>query len=121
MATLSVNLIASSTDATADVLGLNITDSLTVVPPMSSIARVSISQSSATNILTSGTNTVDTYVYLRNTDATNFVEVKTDAAAVLIKLAAGEFAFFPVKGAVGLEIQADTAACIVEYGYWTKG
>ena len=32
----------------------------------------------------------------------------------------GEFLFIPLWPDTGFEIQADTAACIVEYGYWTK-
>ena len=120
MATLTVTLSLQSPDATADKLALAVSDVLTVSQPLSSVSRANVLHTTQTNVLTSAGNTLDAYVYLRNLDATNFVEVKTDAAAVLIKLAAGEFAFFPVKGTVGLEIQADTATCIVEYGYWTK-
>ena len=35
-------------------------------------------------------------------------------------LGPGEFAFFPVKGAVGIEATANSAPCILEYGFWTK-
>ena len=54
-------------------------------------------------------------------DGTNFVVVKTAGAADFAKLRAGEFMFFPLKLAAGLEVQADTATCIVEYAYWKRG
>ena len=46
--------------------------------------------------------------------------LKADDATAIIDLGPEEFAFFPVKGGVGLEATADTAACVLEYGYWTK-
>ena len=121
MATLTPLLKLTSADATADPLALSETDTLTVQAPSVSLAKASILHTAPTNILTAAANTLDTYVYLKNTDATNFVEVKTDAAAVLIQLNPGEFAFFPVQGAIGLELQASTATCVIDYGYWTKG
>ena len=36
-------------------------------------------------------------------------------------LSPGEFAFFPVKGTVGLELTAAGAACVVEYATYAKG
>jgi hypothetical protein len=59
-------------------------------------------------------------MYLKNMDATNVITVKTDGAVAFLDLSPGEFAFLPLKGAVGMEVQANTAACILEYGYWTK-
>ena len=61
------------------------------------------------------------WVYLKNLDGTNIITVKTDGAVSFLDLSPGEFAFMPVKGAVGLEVQANTATCILEYGYWSKG
>ena len=59
-------------------------------------------------------------MYLKNIDTTNYIDVRTDGATGFLRLAAGEFAFFPLMGSTGLECQANTAACILEYGYWTK-
>lgn len=85
------------------------------------IARISVGTSSATNILTASGNTTITYVYLKNTDSTNFITVKIDDGTDFAVLSAGEFLLMPVKASVGLEVQADTSACVLEYGYWTKG
>jgi hypothetical protein len=119
MATLSTTLTFSSSDATSDTLKVTNTDSLTIGEPAVNIARASIETASATNIITTS-NTAITYVYIKNTDSTNFVTVKIDAGTDFAILSAGEFMLIPMKGGVGLEVQADTAACIVEYGYWTK-
>lgn len=119
MATLTAILKLTSTDATTDSLSLSVSDSLSIVAPLSGPSRSSIGTASATNILTSGGNTDKTYVYAKNLDITNFIELKDDSGNVLIELGPGEFCFFPVQGGAGLEAQADTAACEMEYGFWT--
>ena len=120
MATLTAKLTLSSSGVSSDSLNLNVSDSLVVTNPAVSLARQSISHSAATNILTAADNTAITYVYLKNIDATNIRTVKIDDGTAFLDLGPKEFVFLPVKGAVGLEVQADTAACILEYGYWTK-
>ena len=119
MATLTATLTLVSSDATSDPINLVVPDVLTVGEPIQSISRALVTFGAATNILTTA-NTADTYVYVKNTDATNFVEGKDDAGNVLIQLNPGEFAFLPIQGAIGFEVQADTGNCIVEYGFWTK-
>ena len=119
MATLSTTLTFSSSDATSDTLKVTNTDTLTIGEPAVNIARASIATGAATNIITTA-NAAITYVYLKNTDTSNFVTVKIDAGTDFAVLSAGEFMLLPMKGGVGLEVQADTGACIVEYGYWTK-
>lgn len=117
---MTVTISLTSNDATGDALVLSQAKALTVSEPVSGISRISVAHTAATNILTSAGNTDDTYVYLKNTDATNFVEVMDDAGNVLIQLNPGESNFITVQGSIGLEVQADTAACVVEYGFWTK-
>lgn len=119
MATLTTNLTLTTNDATSDRLSISASDSLTVTNPAVNIARISVGTSAAVNILTTADNTADTYVYVKNTDDTNFITAKIDAGTDFAVLKAGEFMILPIKGAVGLEVQADTAACVVEYGYWT--
>tara|TARA_A100001391_G_C5082568_1_gene280281 strand:- start:4684 stop:5049 length:366 start_codon:yes stop_codon:yes gene_type:complete len=121
MATLTPTLTLSSTDATADSLSITVTDSLTINEPAVNMARASILHTGATNILTAADNTSITYVYLKNLDTTNIITIKIDDATAFVDLNPGEFAFMPLKGAVGLEAQANTATCKLEYGYWTKG
>lgn len=120
MATLSPTLTLVSSDASTDALSFTISDSLTTEEPSVNIARASILHTGATNILTSADNTSITYVYLKNLDTSNIITLKTDGAVAFLDLGPGEFAFIPVKGAVGLEAQANTATCKLEYGYWTK-
>jgi hypothetical protein len=119
MSTLTVTLKLVSNNSTTDPLNFGEADTLTVTSPISALSRDNITTAAAKNILTAAANTVKTYVYMKNLDATNFVEAKDDAGNVLIELGPGEFAFFPVQGSIGLEVQADTATCEVEYGFWT--
>ena len=119
MATLISKLTLSSTNATSDTLNVTVTDTLSVGEPSVSLSRVSVATDAATNLRATSDSGI-TYMYLKNIDATNIITVKTDGAVAFLDLGPGEFAFLPLKGAVGMEVQADTAACILEYGYWTK-
>jgi hypothetical protein len=119
MGTLTTKLTLNSTNALSDSTNVSITDTLTIADP-TELSRKSIATDSATNIRTTSDSSI-TYVYLKNMDTTNIIVVKTDGGVAFADLNPGEFAFLPLKGAVGLEVQADTAACVLEYGYWTKG
>jgi len=119
MATLTAKLTLTSSDATSDALSLSVSDTLTTTNPQINVARISCPHDSATQVLTTSQSAI-TYVYLKNTDTTNIITVKTDGAVSFSDLGPGEFMFFPLKGAVGVEVQANSAACIMEYGYWTK-
>tara|TARA_R100001086_G_C11703867_1_gene222142 strand:- start:233 stop:607 length:375 start_codon:yes stop_codon:yes gene_type:complete len=124
MATLTPTLTLTSTDATGDELNLTVTDSLTTGNPAINIARASILHTAETELLSAAAHSAaaaDVYFYVKNMDGTNFVDVKNAGGTVFAKLRAGEFMFFPLKLASGLEVQADTATCIVEYAYWAKG
>ena len=120
MATLTPTLTLTSKDATSAPLSITVTDTLTVDVPVVNTSEVLVLHTGATNILTSAANTDITYVYLKNGDTTNIITVKADDATSIMDLGPLEFAFFPVKGAVGLEVQANVASCRLEYGYWTK-
>jgi hypothetical protein len=120
MATLTPTLTLTSTDATSDALSITVTDTLTTTNPQVSTARAAILHTGVTNILTTSDSDI-AYVYLKNLDSTNIITVKTDGGVAFSDLNPGEFAFLPLKGAVGLEVQANTATCILEYGYWSKG
>ena len=124
MATLTPTLTLTSTDATSDALSITVTDSLTVTNPSINIARASILHTAETELLSAAAHSAianDVYFYVKNMDGTNFVVVKSAGGADFAKLRAGEFMFLPLKLAAGLEVQADTATCIVEYAYWAKG
>lgn len=119
MATLNVSFNISSTDATSDTLGLNPSLAITVTNPVANTLRTSVLHTAPTVIVASSAAS-DTFVCLRNLDSTNFVTLYNDAGDAFGVLEPSEFAFYPVKNGVGLEVQADTAACVVEYGYWTR-
>lgn len=121
MATLTPTLTLVSTDATTDSLSISVTDSLTVTEPTVAAARVSVATGTPTVLVADAGTAGTVYVYVKNTD-TNFVSIKNDAGNLLGKLNAGEFCFIPVDTNTGggLEVQADTAACIVEYATFTK-
>ena len=119
MATLTATLALTSTDATSESLGLTVTDALSTTNPAISVARQSVATTGQFDILTTSKADI-TYVYVKNIDTTNIITLKTDGGVAHMDLGPGEFAFFPVKGAVGLEATANTAPCVLEYGYWTK-
>ena len=119
MATLKPTLSLSSTDVSSDALSFSVTDSLTVGPPSKGISRISlVGDASATTIFAD--NTTTTYVYLKNTDATNHIKWFNDTDDGIGILWPGEFAFFAIIDAEGLKVQANNANCILEYAYWTK-
>tara|TARA_R100000900_G_scaffold16006_1_gene14058 strand:+ start:3371 stop:3733 length:363 start_codon:yes stop_codon:yes gene_type:complete len=119
MATLTAKLTLTSSNATSDALNLTVTDTLTIGEPAVSVARISlVGDASATALLTD--NATTTYVYLKNTDGTNHVKYFNDTDDGFGILWPGEFAFFAVIDNEGLKVQANNAACILEYAYWTK-
>lgn len=120
MASLDLSLKLTSSNISAnETLNLLATDKLTVEAPIAGVSKLSILHTAATNIRTT-TDASITYVYLKNTDTTNIITVKTDAGVAFADLGPEESMFFPLKGAVGLEVQANTATCKLEYAYWTK-
>jgi len=120
MANLTTKITLTSTDASTDSLSVVLTKALTTTTPSEGLSRVSVATSGQHNILTTADNTAITYVYLKNVDSSNIITVKTDAGAAFMDLGPAEWAFMPIKGAIGLEATANTAACVLEYGYWTK-
>jgi len=120
MATLVPTLTLTSSDATSEALNLSVTDSLTVTIPAIGISRVTITTDDNQELVDEAISGVK-YFYAKNIDATNFVILQTTASVQYARLGPGEFAFFPINDGAGLEARADTASCILEYAYWTKG
>lgn len=57
------------------------------------------------------------YLWVRNLDDTNYVEIGPDSGGTmipLVKLKAGEVALFRLAGSVTLKAKANTAACEVQ-------
>tara|TARA_Y100001970_G_C13814778_1_gene641831 strand:+ start:174 stop:548 length:375 start_codon:yes stop_codon:yes gene_type:complete len=78
-----------------------------------------ITTGGATVIVASGVSDI-TYVYVKNTDPTNIVVLKTDSGTAYADVGPDEFAFIPVKGGVGIEAQAAGGDCVVEYATFKK-
>lgn len=122
MATLNATLTLTSTSTSSSALNLNASKNITVDVDLVNTGRISVPTGSDTTIL-SRTVTDNKYVYLKNLDPVNFITVKDDNLVSpndFMELKAGEFAFFVVKGTIGLNLEADTAACVVEYGFWNE-
>jgi len=120
MATLIPTLTLSSTDVTSDPLSFTVTDSLTVTNPSVGLSRVVITTSDNQELVDEAVSGVS-YFYAKNTDATNFVVLQTTGSVQYARLSPGEFCFFPINDGAGLEARADTASCVLEYAYFTKG
>jgi hypothetical protein len=116
MATIKFRLSTTSSTVGPDKLDFAVEKSVSVTEPLLNMAKVSVAIKSGTVIL--GTGNVQSYVYIRNTDATNFVTVTNNAGNTLAIIRAGEFALFPLAASAGLELIADTEACVCEYGHW---
>ena len=120
MATLKPTLTLTSADATSDSLNFTVTDNLTVTAPSISLSRVTITTADNQELVDEALSGVH-YFYAMNTDSTNFVILQTTASVQYARLSPGEFCFFPINAAAGLEARADTASCVLEYAYWAKG
>jgi len=119
MATLTAKLTLTSSNATSDTLNLVVDDTLSTTNPQINIARVLVLHTGVTTLLSTA-HADHTYLYLKNMDATNLITVSTDAGVAFATLGPEEFMFFPLKGTVGVEMQANVATCELEYGYWSK-
>ena len=120
MATLTAKLTLSSSNATSDALNLVTTESLSVKEPIVNISRISlVGDATASDILTA-TNSTTTYVYVKNTDTTNHIKLYTGASELFGIIWPGQFSFFNIIDGEGLKVQANNAACVLEYAYWTK-
>ena len=122
MANLTPRLTLTGTAASfGSAVNLSIDDTLVVGAPFSGVSRISIGTSiqDITSDLT--TSQADhTFVYLRNTNDTNIITISTGGSVAFATLNPGEFAYFPLKGTVGLKATANNAACILEYAYFTR-
>ena len=120
MATLTPTLSLSSTDATSDPLSIASSLPLTITTPSVGLSRQNITTDDNQELVDEAVSGVF-YFYAKNLDTTNFVILQTTASVQFARLSPGEFCFFPVNTGAGIEARADTATCILEYGYWKKG
>jgi hypothetical protein len=119
MATINATLNLTSSDATSESLAIAATDAITITNPVQNTSRVVIT-SGTPFVVVEAAKASATYVYLQNVDATNNLDLAEAATNVSYgTLLPGEWAFFPVKASVGLEIDAVAATAELEYGFWS--
>jgi len=127
MATLTPTLSLVSTDASSDNLNFSVDSTLTTTHTSQGPGKISCATSSGTALLTTGQTSI-AYVYFKNTgklaadgaDTTNIITLQDAAGNTFSDVGAGEFAFFPLKGAQGLTAVSDTAAVVGEFAFYTK-
>ena len=128
MATLTPTLTLTSDDATTDQLSFSVTDSLSITAPHIGLAKTSVSNTGANNIIQPATDGQTYYVYVKHTgvDAsgsavTTTMNIELTGDVIIGKLAAGEFMFMPVGGhSLGVQLQASSGTIVAEYAYFTK-
>ena len=116
MATLTPTLTLVSTNAMSDSINISLTDSLTITNPVE-MGKVNITTGAGTvgdNTLIPSSDSNVYYVYLKNTDTTNFVLVRRDNGSNFMKLHAGEFAFFQWAADEDLNYDADSGTPVLE-------
>tara|TARA_R110002050_G_scaffold298407_1_gene461684 strand:+ start:121 stop:513 length:393 start_codon:yes stop_codon:yes gene_type:complete len=130
MATITPKLtITSTTAVTGETLNISVDDQLTVVSPIVglSVVDAEVTGGSVTAIKPSGA--ANQYVYVKHTGyqadgtsaTTNQLVIKF-ASTESLRLAANEFAFFPCKSDVVVNIiSSSTQVVKTEYAYWTAG
>jgi len=124
-------LTIKDTTTFSDEINFSVTDSLTVTAPAQGLSTVIATATGGDNTIipaAAGTR----YLYIRHTGTTDgstgtaqVVDVEDEDNNALCRLAAGEWAFFPVSiAATSKAIQLQVAHASVvqcEYAYWTKG
>jgi len=118
MATLNVKLNLDSTNISSNSLKVVASDILNVVNPIAGLSRKSIPTNAAVELLAAAID-VDTYIYIKNTDSTNKVNILTAAGGHHGVLRPGEAMFVCVAADVGIEVIALSAACVVEFATFT--
>jgi len=96
-------------------------DAVTVKSPMVGVSRIAITTAEDQEIIPRSIDEV-IYVYIKNTDATNYVKLIIGATTTdWGRVEPGDFAFFTLQPTRGLEIQANSDTCEIEYAYYSKG
>ena len=129
MADLKPTLTLTGTQAhLGATLSLSVEDTLSVASPMRGVSIVAAANSSGgiTNILAASAG--NKYFYIKHT--TKQADGSTTAGGDIIisiagedhiRIASGEFAFFPIKANLTIGIQSNDGDTInVEYAYFTK-
>ena len=120
MATLSQQLIITSTTTSSDALSISTSDSLNVTEPSINVARISIATGSAQTILPALSGSY-TYIYIKaisGVATTDFLQVKV-GGNVVGKMRIGESLWLPIYNNLLIQGEAYGNAMVVEYGQWS--
>jgi|TARA_R100000084_G_scaffold63788_1_gene27723 hypothetical protein len=128
MATLKPRLILKCSDATDDILNMNVSDSLQVTDPFISPSKVACTTTGEDTVIVPASTDIK-YVYIKHTgkdasDAPNVANllVEITNGTQIAELAPNEWMILPFKGpgSVGVQVEAASTTIVVEYAYWTK-
>ena len=111
-------LVIQSSSVGTDRLDFLVEENPAVEAPNVNLATAAAPNGSQVVIL--GGSHAASVVYVKNLDTTNKIFVKNQAGHVLSEISKGNFALLEIPLNTGLEFEADTAPCEVEYGYWSK-
>jgi hypothetical protein len=110
-----LNILSSTT--ISDRLDFSVEKALTVTKPYGALGRFDVLHNAATTI--QGTSNPDGMMYVKNLDPTNFIKVTNNAGEIVSKVVPNMFVLIGVPASAGIKLQADTATCEVEFGYWS--
>jgi len=119
MATLTSVLQLSTSGVAKDKVSLTSSKIASVKNPAIQTGTKSISTIDTIATAPTGTTAgVGLYVYIKNTDSTNWLDVTFNATNTL-KVGPGEITFFCVHNALPVKGTASSGTVKIEYGYWT--
>ena len=129
MATLTPTLTLASTDATSDTdMSFTVTGSLTVGQPHVGLSKTVAAADCGTATVLVPSGSANQYTYIKHTGyqadgttaTTNQLTIELGTDTDKLRLAAGEFCFFPAKSDVVVEVlSSSTHVILLEYAYWT--
>ena len=119
MATLTSVLQLSTSGVAKDRVNFTSSKIAHVKNPAIQTGTLSISTIATIATAPSGTTASDgMYMYIKNTDTTNHLDVTFDSNNTL-KVGPGEITFFCVHDSRAVKGTASTGTVKIEYGYWT--
>jgi len=117
MASVKFRLGIQSSTTSSDKLDFSVEKHTPVTTPYMSLARLDVLHTSAA--VFQGTGNPDCMLYVKNLDSTNFIEVLNNANEVMSIVLPNMFVLIGVPATAGIKLQADTATCKVEAGFWS--
>lgn len=112
---LSISITHGYTKGNASLPSRTVATNVTVTGTVFVDSLQSIGTSEETIALGEVATPLVGYLYLRNCDATNFVEVGNATGAYQIKLKAGQQACLPLDSWDGIYAKANTGAVLLQY------